>query len=187
MVSPGSYAFYGYDPRNGREVFKLRHGVYTPGMRPIIDGNVMYAFAGYESAFFMAAGIDGTGDVTDTHELWRIEGRHYSLIPSPTLVDGRLYLQSDKGTLYSLDPETGKEIWTHRLGGSFTASPVYAGGNLYFFSTQGETTIMKPGAAPEVVAENRLDNGCMATPAMLGSSLIIRTKTHLYRIDPKMD
>jgi hypothetical protein len=184
MISPGSFAFYGYDPRDGREVFQLGHDVYTPGMRPVIEGNIVYAFAGYESAFFMAARIDGQGDVTGTHELWRIYGRHYSLIPSPTMVDGRLYLQSDKGTLYCLDPETGEEIWTHRLGGSFTASPVYAGGHLYFFSAQGKTTIMKPGPSPEVVAENRLDEGCMATPAMLGSSLIIRTKTHLYRIDP---
>jgi len=184
MISPGSFAFYGYDPRNGREVFKLRHGVYTPGMRPIIHNNIMYAFAGYESAFFLAARIDGTGDVTDTHEVWRIKGRHLSLIPSPTIVDDRLYLTSDKGTLFCLDPKTGEEIWTHRLGGSYTASAVYAGGNLYCFNTQGKTTIIKPGPVPEEIAENRLDDGCMATPAMIGNSLVIRTKTHLYRIDP---
>jgi len=82
-----------------------------------------------------------------------------------------------------LDSKTGEEIWSERIGGNFVASPLYAAGRLYFFSTQGETTVMKAGRTPEVLAENRLDEGFMASPAMLGSSLILRSKTHLYRID----
>lgn len=185
LISPGSFAVYGYDPRNGREIFKARHNSYTPQVRPAFLNGVVYGTTGFEPTEFMAVRVDGKGDVTDTHILWRIKDNRISLTPSPTIVDDLLYLTGDKGTVTCLDPETGEQVWEERIGGNYVASPLYAAGRLYFFSTQGKTTIMKPGRNPEILAENRLDDGLMASAAMLGSSLIIRTKTHLYRIDTK--
>ncbi len=185
LLSPGSFAIYGYNPRNGREIFKARHNSYTPQVRPVYLDGVIYATTGYEPTEFMATRVDGQGDVTDTHILWRYMDNRISLTPSPTIVDDLLYLTGDKGTVTCLDPKTGEKVWEERIGGNYVASPLYAAGRLYFFSTQGKTTIMKPGLNPEILAENRLDDGLMASAAMLGSSLIIRTKTHLYRIDTK--
>ena len=68
-------------------------------------------------------------------------------------------------------------------GGNYVASPLHAAGRLYFFSVRGKTTVMKAGPTPEVLATNLLEDGFMASPAMLGSSLVLRTKSHLYRID----
>ena len=79
-----------------------------------------------------------------------------------------------------------KERWTKRLKGgpSFTASPVHADGHLYFFDhKQGLGFVIKHGDTPELMATNRLDAGCMASPAVAGNALYIRTKTHLYRLE----
>ena len=83
-----------------------------------------------------------------------------------------------------LEATTGREVRKRRLGGSFTASPIYAGGHLYLFDQEdGRGYVVKPGRDVEVVATNRLDAGCMASPAAAGKALYVRTKTHLYRIE----
>ena len=71
-----------------------------------------------------------------------------------------------------------------RLGGNYSASPLLAGGCLYFFSQAGRTTVLEPGRSYRELAVNQLDDGFMASPAVSGSALILRTTTHLYRIDP---
>ncbi|MCX5771440.1 MAG: quinonprotein alcohol dehydrogenase, partial [Candidatus Hydrogenedentes bacterium] len=69
-----------------------------------------------------------------------------------------------------------------QIGGNYEASPICAEGRIYFFSAQGKTTVLKSGPDYDVLATNRLDDGFMASPAVSGNSLFLRTKTHLYRI-----
>ena len=76
----------------------------------------------------------------------------------------------------------GAPVWKEKIGGNYAASPICADGRLYFFSEQGKGTVLKAGRSPEVLATNRLDAGCMASPAVAGDSIFLRTKTHLYRI-----
>ena len=69
------------------------------------------------------------------------------------------------------------------MGGSHSASPIHADGRLYFVDEEGKTRVV--AADPRefrLLAENQLDDGCMASPAVIGNDLLIRTKTHLYRI-----
>jgi outer membrane protein assembly factor BamB len=75
--------------------------------------------------------------------------------------------------------------WTERLNGEFTASPVYADGNIYLSNQTGKTIVVKAAAEYEPVATNELDAGCMASPAVSGDALLLRTKTHLYCIGKK--
>ena len=70
-----------------------------------------------------------------------------------------------------------------RLGSDFAASPILADGRLYFFDARGKGTVVQAGATFSVLATNTLEAGCMASPAVAGRSLIVRTKTHLYRIE----
>ena len=70
-----------------------------------------------------------------------------------------------------------------RLGGNFAASPVVADGRIIFANQQGKTTVVQPGRTFAPIATNTLDIGCMASPAVDGKSLYLRTKTHLYRIE----
>jgi outer membrane protein assembly factor BamB len=90
---------------------------------------------------------------------------------------------SDDGVVTCLETGTGKQVWRSRIGGTFAASPIYADGRLYFFSQQGKATVLKPGRSFEQLAVNSLDNGFMASPAVSGRALFLRTKTDLYRIE----
>jgi outer membrane protein assembly factor BamB len=74
-------------------------------------------------------------------------------------------------------------VWTERIGGSYQASPIYADGRLYFCNLQGVTTVIKPSRTCEVLATNGLAEGMVASPAVAGGALFLRTKTHLYRVE----
>ena len=82
-----------------------------------------------------------------------------------------------------MNAATGEIVWTERVGGKFAASPIYADGRLYFFDQEGTTLVLKPGRALEILATNKLASGFMASPAVAGKALFLRTKTHLYRIE----
>ncbi len=91
---------------------------------------------------------------------------------------------NDKGIVSCLEVQTGKQKWKHRIGGAFSASPVYSQTGIILLDEEGKGYVVQ--ADPDrfqSVATNQLDAGCMASPAIIGNSLIIRTKKSLYRID----
>jgi outer membrane protein assembly factor BamB len=94
-----------------------------------------------------------------------------------------LYMVSDDGLVSCLEKSSGKQVWRSRIGGTYAASPIYGDGRIYFCSQQGKTTVLKPGRSFEVLATNSLADGFMASPAVFGHALILRTKTNLYRIE----
>jgi outer membrane protein assembly factor BamB len=126
----------------------------------------------------------GAGDVTDSHVVWTMtkDVPHES---SPVLVDDLLYLMSDKGRLNCKEALTGKTVWSERLEGDYGASLLYAENRIYMSNKDGKTTIIKPGRQFQVLAVNELDGFIGASPAVAGKSLLLRTKTHLYRVENK--
>jgi outer membrane protein assembly factor BamB len=90
---------------------------------------------------------------------------------------------NDSGIASCVEAKTGQVVWHERIGGQYSASPVYADGRIYCPSQEGKTTVLRPGRRCEVLAVNRLDDGFMASPAVVGGALVLRTKTHLYRIE----
>jgi outer membrane protein assembly factor BamB len=90
---------------------------------------------------------------------------------------------SDDGIINCIDAATGEGVWQKRVSGAFAASPIYGDGRIYFCDQDGQTTVIKPGRKFELLATNTLDDGCMASPAVDGKALLLRTKTHLYRIE----
>ncbi|MHC4266825.1 MAG: outer membrane protein assembly factor BamB family protein, partial [Planctomycetota bacterium] len=143
---------------------------------------MVFINTGFESPQLWAVRGDGRGDVTDSHIAWKSE-KKVPTIPSPLVIDSLIYMVSNDGVVSCLEAETGKEVWRERIGGSFSSSPVYANGRIYFSDQNGKTTVLKAGRAFEVLAVNQLDDGFMASPAVVGRCLIMRTKTHLYRIE----
>jgi outer membrane protein assembly factor BamB len=96
---------------------------------------------------------------------------------------GRIYLVTDQGVATCVIAESGKVIWQRRLGGTFSASPVSFGDHIYFASEQGKVTVIRPADDCQIVAVNELNGRIFATPAVAGRALILRTDTHLYRVE----
>ena len=103
---------------------------------------------------------------------------------TPVIAGGRVYYVGDGGGILTcLDPATGEEVWRERVSGSFSASVLHARGHVFFFDREGKTTVIRPGDTYEHVATNELEDGCMASPAVVGDALILRTRSALYRIE----
>jgi outer membrane protein assembly factor BamB len=114
--------------------------------------------------------------------VWKLR-RGVPAKPSPLLVGELIYMVDDSGVASCAEAKTGQIVWQKRIGGQYSASPIYAQGRIYCFSHQPKTTVLAAGRQFEILAENRLDAGFMASPAVVGKALILRTKTHLYRIE----
>src|SRR5215207_9358006 len=93
------------------------------------------------------------------------------------LVDDLLYAIDDGGIASCLEAKSGKEVWRERLGGNFSASPIEAGARLYFASEEGKVVVLAAGRE-----FNQLGDGFMASPAVSGGSVYLRSRTHLYRV-----
>ena len=185
LISAGSKAAYGYDPRSGRECWKVYHGSHTSAPRPVFGQGLVMFVTGMGKTELWAAKPDGQGDATKSHVVWIASGKEVPRTASPVVVGELLFMVSDGGVASCLEIATGREVWKQRIGGHFAASPIFADGRLYFCSQEGKTTVIKPGRTCELLAANTLETGCMASPAVSGKTLFLRTKTHLYRIESK--
>jgi len=183
LVTVGSSAAFSYDPKTGAELWTLRMPGYTPATRPVFGNGLAYLTTGRGKQELLAVRVSGHGDITDTNVAWKAEGSVVPQEPSPLLVDGLLYVVTNNGLATCLDAATGAQVWSERIGGNYLASPIVAGDRIYFFSTQGKATILKAGRTYEVLGANTLDASFMASPAVLGNALILRSKTDLYRIE----
>jgi outer membrane protein assembly factor BamB len=103
--------------------------------------------------------------------------------PSIIVHDDLVTLVDDNGIVTCLEAKTGAEVWRERVPGTYSASPLFAGGRIYLFSEAGHVTVLAAGRTFRKLAENKLDSGFMASPAVVGNALFLRTKTHLYRVD----
>jgi outer membrane protein assembly factor BamB len=184
LISPTSKGVFSYDPDTGEEIWRARYEEFSSATRPVFDGERVFITTGFGKAVLLAVDPTGTGDVTETHIQWR-EPRTMPSKPSPLLIDGLLYLFGDKGVASCLEAATGETVWQQRVGGNYSASPVYADGRIYAFSEQGDGLVLQPGREFTLVAENKLDDGCLASPAVAHGALFVRTRTHLYRLDEK--
>jgi outer membrane protein assembly factor BamB len=183
LVSSGSMAAYGYDPMTGKELWRLEERTsFSASTRPVAGHGLVFYSTGFNTGQVLAVRPDGRGDVTNTHVAWR-STRGAPKKPSLLLSDDLLFMVNDNGVVTCVEAKTGTEVWTGRLGQTFSASPIGAGGRVYFFGEDGKATIIEAGRSFKVLAENTLDDGFMATPAIDGPALYARTKSHLYRIE----
>ncbi len=182
VVSVGAYRAAAYDPESGKEIWRVSYNDgFSNVPRPVFGHGLVYIATGFQQPSLIAVRPDGSGDVTRTHVAWTLK-RAAPLTPSPLLVDDELYIVSDTGIASCLDAKTGAVHWQQRLGGSFSASPVFADGRIYFLDEQGGATVIAPGKEFRKLATSTLDGATLASMAMSGGSIFVRTDTHLYRI-----
>jgi len=141
----------------------------------------VFATGGFPEKEVLAVRADGSGDVTRTHVAWRSR-KGVAYVPSPLHHAGRLYIVSDNGVATCFDARTGREVWSERLGGAFTSSPVLVGELVYVTNEAGRTYVLKAGPKFEQVAANDLGEGVLSTPAVVGGRIYLRTAGGLYCI-----
>lgn len=114
---------------------------------------------------------------------WQETGGSY--MPTPLIVGDLLYLCNDNGILSVIDAKTGNQIYKKRVSrksGTYSASAVATEGNVYFGNEQGSVTVIETGEKYKLVATNEMNEVLMATPAIFGDRILIRTVGHLYSI-----
>ena len=182
VVSAGAYRAAAYDPQTGKEIWRVSYADgFSNVPRPVFGHGLVYIGTGFNTPSLLAVRPDGTGDITRTHIAWTMR-RAAPLTPSPVLVGDELYVVNDVGILSCLDAKTGALRWIQRIDGNYSASPVFADGRIYFQSEEGVTTVIEPATTFRKLATNTLDEATLASMAVSGGSVFIRTDRHLYRI-----
>jgi outer membrane protein assembly factor BamB len=182
LISPAAGQILAYNPATGEELWKIKYNGYSIVPRPLYGHGLIFFSTGYDVPQYWAIRPGDHGDLTSSNVAWTLTAQA-PLNPSPVLVGDALYIVSDRGVATCLEAESGRQRWRHRLGGDYWASPIAADGRIYFFSESGATTVIQPGSEYKELAVNHLDDAVMATPAVAGHALFIRTVTSLYRIE----
>ena len=117
MLSVGAKAAYGYDPRTGRELWKVQYADWSVAPRPLFDGGVAFIVTGLNKKELWAVQTDGHGEVTDTGVVWKLKTR-VGKYASPILVDGLIYTAADESFITCVEAATGESVWTERVGGN---------------------------------------------------------------------
>ena len=186
LISTGARGTMAYDPRTGTELWRVEHPGFSMSSRTVVQGDLVFVNTGYMKAQLWALRAGpleaAEGAEPPDRVVWKAT-RGIPTIPSPVLVDGRIVLVSDGGVALCLDAADGKQIWRHRLDGEYAASPLVAKDRIYFFNREGTATVISAGERFQRLEENRLRDGFMASPAAVDGALILRTKTHVYRVE----
>lgn len=182
LVSPGADRVIAYDPATGQELWKVEYTGWSNVPVPVFAHGMLYVSTAFAKPELWAIRTGGIGDVTATHVAWKVK-KQAPASPSTLVIGDELYMVSDKGIVTCLDALSGDEIWTERIGGNFSASPLYADGKLWLFREDGKAYVLAPGRKHELLAENTLDGRILATPAMIDRAMYLRTDKALYRIE----
>jgi outer membrane protein assembly factor BamB len=161
----------------------VRYGEgYSVVPRPVFAHGLVYVASGFDKAVLYAIQPQGArGDATDTHVAWSLE-KGAPLTPSALVVGDELFFVSDNGVATCVDAKAGKVHRTKRLGGNFSASPVFAEGRIYFVSEEGVTTVVRASKEFETLATNDLGERSLASPAVDEGALFLRTESNLWKI-----
>jgi outer membrane protein assembly factor BamB len=192
LVTSGSKYYRGYDPLTGKELWRLRDGSEVKVPTPVVAHDLFYLTGGNpRGREFYVVRPNATGDISlpagresGPGIAWR-KTRGSSYTPTPIVYGDHLYICNDNGVLTVYDAASGAQIYVHRIGttnSTFSASPVAAGGRIYFSSEDGEVFVIKAGLAYELLATNRMGEPLMATPAVSDGVLLIRGQRHLFAV-----
>ena len=190
LVSVGSRAAFGCDPRTGKELWTVTHGGFNAAPRALLTPGMLILNTGSERSHTLGIRIDDkmTGDITASHTAWDHDKRNASE-SCPVLFQGRIYQTTRGGVLSCLDVMTGSQVWEDRLQGQHLPSAILAGDRLYYSNDRGEVNVVRAGEKFELLATNKFGGGAddkiTSSPAVADGAIFIRTKTHLFKLVKK--
>jgi outer membrane protein assembly factor BamB len=192
LVTNASRRIRGYDPRTGRELWRLGGSSMITAPTPIFDSGLHVIASGRapERPIF-AVHPGARGDLTlakgedhSAHVAWSKTGRG-SYMPTPLAYRGQLYVLANNGVFDAYDMTSGKEIYRQRLpvvGSGYSASPVASDGKIYLSSEDGEMLVVEAGPAFRLVATNTVGEPLMATPAIADGLMFVRGVATLFAL-----
>ncbi|MBI3823312.1 MAG: PQQ-binding-like beta-propeller repeat protein [Planctomycetes bacterium] len=131
----------------------------------------------------MAIKMDGSrGDLTKSHVVWTNKKAN-AFLPSPLLYQEHLYLPSDRNTVSCFYAKTGELVWKERLGNEFHASPVAGAGSIYIATKEGSVKVVRAGEKFELLADNKMGETIVASPAISNGQIFLRGEKHLFCVE----
>jgi outer membrane protein assembly factor BamB len=181
----------GYDPATGQPLWTLGPNSEVTVATPIARDGIVYVTAGYppvRPVYAIKVGAKGDISLPEGKEsseaiAWS-NAREGTYIPTPILYGDYLYTCGNNGVVTVYDARTGQRVSRTRVGsgGAFSASPVAADGRLYFANEDGEVHVVTADSRLEPIAKNDMKEVIMATPAISGGLIVVRTLGHVYGI-----
>lgn len=186
-VVSGSNHTRAYDVQSGEELWSCGGMSSNPTSSPVADDNVVFVGNSFRGNVIQAIDFqEATGDLTQTPKLLWTHRGSASYVPTPVVVDGKLYfLRGSRGILNCLDVKTGEPVNPGKRIGlkNVHASPLVAANRIYISSREGDTVVIDPDQDCKILANNHLDDVFDASPIAIGNSLILRGKSNLYCIE----
>ena len=181
LVISASGGVEAFDAATGEPVWSLDGLKGNTVASPAAAGDLIVVGAS-ERGSTVAIRAGGKGKITDTHVAWRAQEASVSF-GSPLVHNGLVYVVNRAGVVFCLDLKSGKSLWDTRLRAATWASPVAAGDRVYFFSTNGDTTVLKAGGTLEKLAENPFPvTGRVYGVAVVDGAILLRTGDRLVRV-----
>lgn len=189
LISSGAKAHYAYEPATGKEIWRIEeHAQHSASTKPVVGHGMVYFQTGFAKSQLLAVKLpskNAAGAAPEVLDQSAVAWRQKKSVPNkPSMIlSGDLLFTIDDGGIMScLDAKSGEEIWRQRVQGNYSASPIIANGRIYVCSEEGKVAAVAAEREFKLLAETNLPGGFMASPAVSGNSLFLRTKTHLYRI-----
>jgi outer membrane protein assembly factor BamB len=195
LVANASNYIRAYDPRTGKELWRLGHSSKITAPTPIFADGVFVVASGRapeRPIFVVKAGARGDltlpeGKTNSGPIVWSRSGRG-SYMPTPLVYNGILYVLANQGLLDAYNLKTGEEIYRQRLpfiGSGFSASPIAADGKIYLANEDGEILVVAAGEKFSHLATNTMGELLMATPALSEGVMYVRSSSSLFAIGRK--
>ena len=192
IVTDGGKGIIGYDATTGAELWKLLPTSEVTVATPVVGHGLIYISNGYrpvQPVYAIKPG--GKGDISlpkDASSNAQVAWSHPkggTYIPTPIVVGDQFYTLANDGRLTCYNAKTGEQLYQQRVGAgraSFTASPVAAKDRLYLASEEGDVYVIKAGPTYESLGTSSFSESIMATPALSGNTLFVRTRGHLVAL-----
>ncbi|HEY7544033.1 MAG TPA: PQQ-binding-like beta-propeller repeat protein [Blastocatellia bacterium] len=195
LVTNASNYIRGYDPRTGKELWRLGRSSKITAPTPVFASDMFVVVSGRapeRPIFVVKSGARGDltlpeGKTNSETVAWSRTGRG-SYMPTPLVYNGILYVLANNGVLDAYNLQTGEEIYRQRLsvvGSGFSASPVASDGKLYLSNEDGEMLVIAAGQKFTEIATNSMGELLMATPALSDGVMYVRSSTSLFAIGRK--
>ena len=179
MVLSGTKCVASYDPRDGRLIW-IMDGPTEQFVASLVHHErtgLLYMTGGYPEHHILAIRPDGTGDVTDTHIVWRTN-QGVAYVPSPVVAGEFFFSVSDSGVAHCFNAASGEILWTERVR-EHHASLVAAGTRVFLINDFGTMRVLEADQNFRLLAESELGEKVFSSPAFSDGQIFVRGEKHL--------